>query len=90
MEDKGLLQGIAGILAEIAPDEGYKFYERVAGEILSLIQPLIEQAKQEVAQEIFREIEKHKLGDYPHKPTLEFAWGTWQELKSHYLEGGGE
>uniref|UniRef100_A0A6M3LW80 Uncharacterized protein n=1 Tax=viral metagenome TaxID=1070528 RepID=A0A6M3LW80_9ZZZZ len=28
-----MLKEVAGILAEIAPNEGYKFYDRVAGEI---------------------------------------------------------
>ena len=82
---------------------GVSFYEYLARRLKqSLIQPLIEQAKQEVAQRIFEEIENAGTPDYftgAIQVTLKILleeeqedlhW--WKELKSRYLgnKGGGE
>lgn len=37
MSKNTLVEKLASILAEVAPDEGYKFYERVAREICNLL-----------------------------------------------------
>jgi len=68
----------------VAPDKIHELKETSTDEIISLIRPLIEQAKQEVAREIFEELET--------STTRYICDDEWNKIKSRYLgnKGGGE
>ncbi|MBA7581209.1 hypothetical protein ES708_23111 [subsurface metagenome] len=76
----------------IANDTCFTFGEAIdcikvfTTEILSLIQPLIEEAKQEVAREIIGRIEN--LNSIGYAYGAEYKVAILEELKSHYLNKG--
>jgi len=68
----------------VAPDKIHELKETSTDEIKSLIQPLIDQARQEVAEKIFEELETSS--------TRYICDDEWVKIKSHYLgnKGGRE
>ena len=62
------------------------------GNILSLIQPLIEQARQEVVREIFGWVTKHPLSIQSNSLGIKVPVASdplWNEFESRYLNKGG-